>query len=127
MVAGARCAQPVSSTYRRRFRCSQLSVQAGAEWLEASNDEPVLFAGFYFATPDRFLPKSVTDPTSPIALAAQRGELTIGLQSNRKQGYCVRTQSLRHLATTSQTLSDQAQNAAEWAALAVTQIAAIHD
>ncbi len=105
--------------------CAHVALEASATWLDEPAGEPVLYAGFYFGTPQLSLPEQLRRRESTVSTALRQINATVGLQTNRKQGKCVKTLPLSVLAQRGDTLPRQAQEAASWTLEALQQMALI--
>jgi hypothetical protein len=103
---------------------AHIGLEPSADWLE-DDDEPVLYAGFYFSTPDARLPDALTARDSPVYEALLEASAQVGLCDNRKQGKCAATLYLSQVAANGGTLRAQADYATGWAVDAVQRISHI--
>jgi len=103
---------------------AHVALQPNADWLEDSPAQPVLYAGFYFATPDGRLPTDLAARESAPLTALSGINASVGFH-NRRQGKCVKPLLLTKLVAHGGTLREQADYAATWALAAISAIASI--
>ena len=101
---------------------AQIALQPGADWLEERNDEPVLYAGYWFSTPDGRLHEGLIDVDTPTFRALRPGR-QIG-QHGPKQGKYADILYLSDIVAYG-TLPKQVRHAANWAANAIQEISRI--
>lgn len=102
---------------------AEIVLEPTADWL--ADDSPVLYAGFYFATPEGRLPAPFSHQDSPLQEALRAANVQIGLRADGKQGKCAVTLYLSDLAAQGGTVREQAEYAAGWAVDAVEGIRGI--
>jgi len=103
---------------------AQIALEPTADWL--AQESPVLYAGFYFDTPDGRLPVPMSSQVSPLQDALRAANVQVGLRADGKQGKCAATLYLSELAARGGTLREQAEYAAGWAVDAIEAIRRIN-
>ena len=104
---------------------AQIALQPDADWLEERNDEPVLYAGYWFSTPDGRLHERLTGVDTPTYRALRPGVRQIGQHGRkREQGKYADILYLSDILAYG-TLPEQARYAAHWAADAIQEISRI--
>ena len=102
---------------------AHIALAPTSDWDEDGLNEPLLYAGFYFATPTELLPAAFCADDSPIAQALSHADVRTGLHPNRKPGPSVRVSCpWRPIVANGGSLREQAEYAACWAAAAIEQI-----
>lgn len=102
---------------------AHVALQPCADWLEERNDEPILYAGYWFSTPDGRLHERLIGMDTPTFQALRPGARQIG-QHGPKQGKYADILYLSDIVAYG-TLPKQVRHAANWAANAVQEISRI--
>lgn len=104
---------------------AHVALESSGAWLEQGIDGPVMYAGFYFATPEGRLPEELRDPESAVSQAPSRAGALVVLEPHRKQAKCIKVLPLAEIAKRAGTITEQAEWAAAWAAQTVEQLVTI--
>jgi hypothetical protein len=103
---------------------AHIALEPSPDWL-GHDDQPVVYAGFYFSTPDGRLPSAFAARHSSLSEQLREASAEVGLRDNRKQGKCAALLYLSEVALRGGTLRDQAEYVAGWAADALVGISRI--